>query len=188
MSIFVLVVIGTIAWFLAPWFLPVYRWLHVDFEKIAAQAKTNGYHVTTEQVSTIYKVEFAYLPRHKTDPRPFVLLKMDPPYYDIVPDDDWSVDEDGLLLRCTVINDREGKPPSEFYYGSGQFKDRYFKAEAWRLPPKSLGLSTGDRPVILYNAMTLEKLSIGEAQGRQGRVDDPRLSIPDEDGWAPPEP
>ncbi len=185
LTIFMLVAFGALVWFLAPFALPVYRWVHVDFADISAKANANGYKVTLDQVSKKYKVEFGYLPRGKGDPRPWVLLKMTPDYYSVVPDDDFSVDEEGLLLRATIISDRNGEQPSEFLRGAGQSKDRYFRAEAWRFPPKSLGLNTGERPVILYDAMSLEKLTIGQAMYQQGLVDNPTLTIPDDDGWVP---
>jgi|GEM_PF-3886884 len=185
LTVFMLVGFGALVWFVAPFFLPVYRWIHVDFADVSAKANANGYKVTAGQVGEKYKVEFGYLPRGKGDPRPFVLLKMTPEYYSIIPDDDFSVDEEGLLLRATIINDRTGEPPSAFMLGTGQFKDRYFRAEAWRFPPKSLGLSTGERPVILYDTMTIEHMSLGEAQYQQSLVDNPGVTIPDDDGWEP---
>jgi len=185
LTVFMLVGFGALVWFVAPWFLPVYRWVNVDFAEISAKANANGYRVTADQVGKKYLVEFGYVPRGKGDPRPWVLLKMTPEYYSVVPDDDFSVDEEGLLLRATIINDRTGEQPSEFLRGAGQFKDRYFRAEAWRFPPKSLGLNTGDRPVILYDSMSLEKMSIGQAQHQQGLIDNTSLSIPDDDGWVP---
>ncbi len=183
MTIFILGVIGTIAWFIAPLFLPMYRWLQVDYAKIAQTAQANGYQVTAEQVATKYTIEFIYLPRHPSDPRPFVLLKMDPPYYDVVPDDDWSVDDDGVLVRCTIINDRQGQPPSDFMLGAGHFKDHFFVAKGWRFPPKSLGLNTGDRPVIVYDSMSLDKMEYGAAQQIHSNLNNPTIYVHDDDDW-----
>lgn len=187
MTLFFLALFAAILWFGAPFVLPMYRWLHVDFAKEAQKAVANGYKVTEAQLRTKYKIEFSYQPRGDGDPRPFVLLKMTPDYYSVVPEDDWSFDEENLLLRCSIINDKTGEPPSKFHYVSNNYKDRFFVAEAWRFPPKALGKTTGDRPLFLYDSMTFDKMSIGDAQIREEQIKNATIWTPDDDGWKPPE-
>jgi hypothetical protein len=193
LTVFFLVIFGAILWFAAPIIFPMYRWTKVDFAAEAKKATANGYPLTEAQLRTKYKIEFAYWPRGDNDPHPYLLLKSSPSYFDVVPDDDWSVDEAGVLMRCTIIGDRTGTPMSGIHLGSNQWKDRFFKAEAWRFPPKALGQkSPGDlvdeRPIFLYEEMTLDKYSIAAADVANTMVrDNQRTNLRDDDGWEAPE-
>lgn len=186
LTLFLLAIFGAIAWFLAPFFLPMYRWMKVDFAKEAQAATSRGFPCTEDQLKTVFDVEVAYHPRGDNDPRPFVLMRMTPDYFSVYPDDNWSWDEESLALRIVFIGDRTGTPPSDFNFGGGTYQHRYFKAKAWRFQPDSLGFKTEERPVILYDEMTLDKFSIGEAQVRHEQLINPRIWTPDDDGYEPP--
>jgi hypothetical protein len=183
-TLFVLALLGAVAWFVAPMFLPVYRWQHVDFARIAADASRRGIPTTIAQVSTEFDVEFAYQPRGTGDPRPWVLLAMTPSWADATGDD--ANDESGKAVRCTVIGERTGKTVSDFLLGSNHYKDRFFQAKAWRLPPGSLPGMDAQRPIILFKGGTLEKMEYGKAETLQFALRDPRLWEPDDDEWTPP--
>lgn len=177
-----LVVLGAIAYALAPMFLPVYRWMNVDFAKIAREATARGMPTSAALVGKQFEVEFAYVERGPTDPRPWVLLSMNPTWAEAT--GDAEQDEAGLARRCIVIGDRTGKPVSSFLLGSHNFKDRFFKAKAWRLPPGSLGLDK-ERPIILFDAMTLEKMEIGRAEQINYQLKNQDIWTPDDDGYTP---
>jgi len=181
-TLFILVVFGAVGWFIAPMFLPMYRWLHVDFSKIAADATKRGVPTTTAQVSTVYDIEFAHVSRGPNDPRPWVLLKMTPPWSEVTGDP--ADDEEGKAIRCTVIGERSGLTVSDFMLGSNNFKDRFFQAKAWRLPPGSLGLDQ-ERPILLFQGMSLEKMEHGKAESLNWALKDSKSWEPDDDGWAP---
>lgn len=176
-----LAVLGAIAYALAPMFLPVYRWMNVDFAKIAREATARGIPTSAALVAKPFEVEFAYVERGPDDPRPWVLLSMNPTWAEATGDVE---DEAGLALRCTVIGDRTGKPISGFLLGSHNYKDRFFKAKVWRLPPGSLGLDK-ERPIILFDAMTLEKMDIGRAEELNYQLKNHLVWTQDEDGYTP---
>jgi len=182
-TFFILALFGVVAWYIAPMFLPVYRWQHVDFTKIAADATKRGIPTTTALVSTEFDVEFAYLSRGEGDPRPWVLLGMKPTWAEATGDD--SNDESGKAVRCNVIGERTGLTVSQFLLGSNHYKDRFFIAKAWRLPPGSPGLDP-ERPTLLYKGGTLEKMDYGKAESLNFSLRDPKIWEPDEDGWEPP--
>jgi hypothetical protein len=144
------------AWFAAPLILPMWRWQNVDFEKVA---KTTG--KTQAELEKRYHVVFRYSERGPGDPLPWQLLEMKP---------EWEgADEKELTVRAAIISDRTGEPVGALSLGSGHYKDRYFQADAWRLPPGSLGFNK-HRPVILFEHSTLEKLSISQSGGWDEKV------------------
>lgn len=183
-SLLVLVVLGAVAWFIAPMFLPVFRWQNVDFAKIASDATRRGFPTTAAVVSTEFDVEFAYLPRGATDPHPWVLLGMSPTWADATGDE--SNDEAGIAVRCNVIGDRTGKPVSDFLLGSNHYKDRFYQAKAWRLPPGSLPGFSGERPILLFKGGTLEKMEYTKAEVLHFALRDPTAWEHDDDGWVAP--
>jgi hypothetical protein len=182
-TVLILIGFGAICYALAPIFLPIYRWTEVDFDKIAKAAQARGEtKITSTLLQKKFKVEIAYLPRNNADPRPFLLMSSDPPWHEVIGDPDQ--DETGKLVRCTVIGDRNGERISDFLLGSGQWKDRFFRVEVWRLPPGSLG-KDAERPILLYDNETLTKFSIGEAEVRNSDIKDAGKWQPDDDGYAP---
>jgi hypothetical protein len=182
-TLIVLTVLGMVFWQVAPLFLPRFRWTHVDFDEIAKQASAKGTPLTAAQAATQFDIEFCYLPRAKEgDPRPWVLLKMTPPWHQFTGDDDNN--EEGRMVRCTIISDRTGEPPGGYLLGSEQYKDRFFKAKAWRFPPGTFNMDK-ERPIILVDMMSLEKFDIGQAQVISVQLRDPRIWEPDDDGFEP---
>ena len=181
-ALVILAVLGVVAWFIAPMFAPVYRWQHVDFAKIAADATRRGIPTTTALVSTEFDVEFAYVSRGPGDPRPWVLLAMTPTWAEATGED--SNDEAGKAVRCNVIGERTGLTVSEFLLGSNHYKDRFFQAKAWRLPPGSIGLDL-ERPTILFKGGSLEKMEYGKAESLNYALRDPKVWEPDDDSWVP---
>ena len=182
-TLIVLVIFSLVFWHAAPFFLPRYRWSEVRFDEVAKQAATRGFVTTAAKLETQFAVEFCYAPRGAGDPRPWVLLKMTPAWHEFTanPDDD----ETGVLKRCAIISDRTGESITGFLLGSGQDKDKFFRAKAWRLPPGSLKFPE-ERPVIIFEAMTLEKFEIGESQVMSHAMRDPGQWQPDDDGYEPP--
>lgn len=181
-ALFIVVVLGVVAWFIAPMFAPVYRWQHVDFAAIAADATRRGIPTTTALVSKEFDVEFAYVPRGPGDPRPWVLLGMSPSWAEATGDE--GNDEAGKAIRCNVIGERTGKSVSEFLLGSNHYKDRFYEAKAWRLPPGSIGLDP-ERPTLLFKGGTLEKMLYTKAETLHFALRDPKSWEQDDDGWVP---
>ena len=179
-ALFIVVVLGVVAWFISPMFLPIYRWQHVDFSRIAAEATKRGIPTTTALAASEFDVEFAYSPRGPGDPRPWVLLAMTPTWAEATGDD--SNDEVGKAVRCNVIGERTGLSVSEFLLGSNHYKDRFFQAKAWRLPPGSMGLDP-ERPTVLFKGGSLEKMDYGKAESLNFALRDPKVWEPDDDGW-----
>jgi len=137
------------AWFVAPLMLPMWRWQNVDFEVLA---KSTG--KSQAELERKYHIVFRCAERGAGDPLPWQVLEMKP---------EWEgADEKELTVRATIISDRTGEPVSSLQLGSGHYKDRYFQADAWRLPPGSLGFNK-HRPVIIFEHGTLEKLSIAQS-------------------------
>lgn len=179
-TLFILAVFGVVAWFISPMFLPIYRWQHVDFARIAAEATKRGIPTTTALAAKEFDVEFAYTPRGPGDPRPWVLLTMTPTWAEASGDE--SNDEVGKAVRCNVIGERTGLSVSEFLLGSNHYKDRFFQAKAWRLPPGSISLDP-ERPTILFKGGSLEKMEYGKAESLNFALRDPGVWEPDDDGW-----
>jgi hypothetical protein len=180
-TFFLLVVFCAIGWYIAPMFLPVYRWQHVDFAKIAAEATRNGHPTTAAQLAKVFDVEFAYVERGAGDPRPWVLLKMTPSWAEATGNED----EEGVAVRCTVIGERTGLTVSQLMLGSNNFKDRFFTAKAWRLPPGSLGKDP-IRPVLLFQGGTLEHMEHGKAESLNWALKNSKEWEVDDDGYTPP--
>lgn len=182
-TLIVLILLGWVFWHFAPFFLPRYRWTNVRFDEIAKQATAKGFPTTAAQLETQFEIEFGYAPRGPDDPRPWVLFKMTPAWHEFTgnPDDD----ETGVMKRCAIISDRTGAPITGYLLGSGQYYDKFFRAKAWRLPPGSLGFPDV-RPVVLFEAMSLEKLDFTESQVLSNAMRDPGQWQPDEDDYEPP--
>lgn len=182
-TVFFLGLFGVLAWFLAPFAFPVYKWMHVDFAKLAEQHREKQ-HASLALLSTEFTFTLAYLPRGERDPHPWAIVKMNPPWGDATADP--YEDEEQFLRRCVIISDRNGGPPSQLHLGSGHYKDLYFTAKGWRLPPGSLG-KTRARPVILYQASTFDKIPYAEAEMYHYAITQTKEWEQDDD-WAPATP
>lgn len=173
-AIVVLIPVLILGWFIAPLFLPVWRWQNLDFEKLALEKG-----VPVSELQRKYQVVIRHAPRGEGDPTPWQIMTMDPRWD--------KADEDKLLVRVSAVSDRTGEPPSSFRLGSGHRRDRYFSAMAWRLPPGSCGMNA-KRPVLVYDGGSLEKLEIPQAEYMDAHVRQENWINDDEeieDGWAP---
>jgi hypothetical protein len=167
-------------WFAAPMFLPMYRWVHVDTAQIAAASG-----IPKAKLETPFKMRVRYNPRGEGDPLPWQIMSMDPPWIQVYPD---AEDETDILVRCAFLSGNDGQPPGTTFINS-TFKDRYFRVDAIRLPPGSLG-QNAKRPVVVYDRMSLDKMSISDADmahrtAQYAENDD--LWPERDDGWSPPE-
>jgi hypothetical protein len=164
-AVVVLIPILVALWYALPWFLPMWRWQNVDFEKIAKDYSANGY--TTKQLEQEFEMIVWYNPRKKSksDPCPYQIYSCTPPLKQIYP---MAEDEDKLLVRIALVNDRDGFSISDLWIGM-QPEERLFKIKGWRLPPgsldKALGREIKGRQVVLYQAMSMEKVDLNKAIG-----------------------
>ncbi len=171
----VLVIAG---FFISKLFLPWYRWLDVDFAVIA---KKNN--LTEAFVRKEYDVTVGWQPRAEGDPNPWVILAMTPNWADATGDPDQ--DEANFARRCTFINDISGGTVSKFSLGS-TYQHWFYTAKAWRFPPGSLPGKGLKRPILLYKDLSLEKLSIGQAQLFYESLRDPKQWEADTEDWTVP--
>lgn len=166
-TLVVIIPLLILAWFLAPMALPVFRWRHMQPEKLS---KATG--VPVKELFTEYKVEVRYNPRGEGDPCGWQIVRMNPPWESV---NDKRDDEDLKLVRCTFISERDGKPPSKLWLGSGGaagYKDRYWKAVVWRFPPGTFGMNK-HRPVVVYRGDTLDKMEVGHAESLDFEINSP---------------
>lgn len=187
LSVFLfLAVAGVLLWQVAPMFLPIYKWMNVDFKKIAAETGK-----PQAELEKVFSVKMFYNPRGNDDrdPAGWEILEMSPEWIDVDSEDWPKEDEYMLTVRCKLISDRTGRRPSDFIVGKFYY-DRYFSCEANRLPPGALGQKS-TRPVLLYDASTLKPLDRGEVLNYDRNKDD--WADHDEvdgsyaDGWEPSE-
>jgi hypothetical protein len=177
------IVLGCVgAYFVAPMFLPMWRWQNVDFHKLATDLKLDERLLRQE-----YDVVFRYAPRSNddADPIPFQILTMAPTWQSL--DEKNRENEEHLLVRCSVMSDRNGAPISAFYIGN-TFKDRYFRAKCWRLPGGLFG-KPAKRPILIYRALSFEKIPIGVADMQDSEIRNSKIWENDDlweerdDGW-----
>ncbi|MBA3710271.1 MAG: hypothetical protein H0W83_15780 [Planctomycetes bacterium] len=154
-TLIVLVPLALLAWYLAPMALPVWRWRNMDFRE-----QSKKLNIPEAMLKKEFDMRVRFHPRGDGDPFPFQLISMDPTW--LSADEKTHNDEDHLMVRCTLISDRSGNPPSSLFLGS-TYKDRYFKTHGWRFPPGAFGLDKR-RPVVIYQGDTFDKLSIGDAE------------------------
>lgn len=166
-------------WFALPMFLPMYTWTKVDLGSISRA--TN---VPQTALQTKFKLQVRYNPRGEGDPLPWQIIESEPAWNAVHPSQD---DEANLLVRCSFISGNDGAPPSTTFINS-TYKDRYWKVEALRLPPGVLGFN-GKRPVVIYDAMSLQRMDIGAADLAQRSIsgwENDDLWPERDDGWVPP--
>lgn len=158
--IVVLIPILIAVWYALPWFLPMWRWQNVDFEQIAKDHAKDGYSLT--QLEQEFDMVVWYNPRRKSssDPCPYQIYSCTPPLRSIYPD---AEDEDKLLVRISLINERDGFSISDLWIGN-QPEERFFKIKGWRLPPGTLNKPSG-RHVVIYQAMSMEKVELNHSIG-----------------------
>jgi hypothetical protein len=181
-AIMVMIPIGLVVWFAAPFVLPVYRWQYVDFPALAKQ-----FDISETELRQQYTMVVFYHPRTgiANDPSPFQIVESDPSWKSVNPK---NIDEalpTPLLVRCTLIGDKDGEPISKLWIHN-QNEERFFKIRAWRLPPGALGKNS-KRPVLLYSSFEIEDFSYGvpHAQAVQGWENDDHMRERD-DGIGPP--
>jgi len=166
-------------WFALPMFLPMFLWTKVDLAAIAASSN-----VPQSKLETTFKMSVRYHPRGEGDPLPWQIIDSSPPWKEIYPDQE---DEFQLLVRCTFISGNDGEPPSTTFINS-TYKDRYWKVDALRLPPGSLGRNA-KRPVVVYDRMSMTRMEISNADMLQRSVqkweNDDEWEARD-DGWSAP--
>jgi hypothetical protein len=170
----VLIPICAIAWYAAPLLLPMWRWQHMQFDVLA---KKLGVSETSLQQQV--KVTIRHAPRGDQDPVPWQLVTTEPA----------REDEDHLLIRAVIIGDRDGQPVSAFNLGSGSFKDRYYTATAWRFPAGTFSTLNQKRPVVVFDAFSLEKVDTSKAIYWDAELRDRLWENDDEDvddGWTGP--
>jgi len=98
-------------------------------------------------------VVFRHAPRGEGDPLPWQLVTTDPA----------REEEQHLLIRAVIISDRNGEPVGALNLGSGNFRDRHFTAKAWRFPAGTFPGLNRKRPVVVFDAASLEKLDTNKA-------------------------
>jgi hypothetical protein len=181
-TLLVLIPIGIAAWFAAPFLLPVYRWQYVDFQEMAKK-----YDITESELRTEFSMVVWYNPRIgvSNDPSPFQIVESTPSWKSINPK---NIDEalpTPLLVRCTVISDKDGEPISKLWIHNLP-SERFFKVRAWRLPPGALG-KNAKRPVLLYSSFETEDPNYGvpKAEAVKGWENDDHMRERD-DGIGPP--
>jgi len=179
----VLIPILVAAWFVAPWFLPMWRWQNVDFEQIVKDHAKDGY--TKERIETEFEMVVWYHPRNKSasDPCPYQIYSCKPSLKQIYPD---MTDEDKLLVRVALVNDQNGGAISDLWIGVTE-EERFFKISGWRLPPGTLGKASG-RQVVLFKNSSLQKvdLNLGVSMAMEGKYMENDDAWDDRfDGWEP---
>jgi hypothetical protein len=147
------------AWFAAPTFMPVYRWLHVDLKAISA---TSG--IPEAQLATEYAMRVRYNPRGEGDPLPWQIISCNPPYPISNPEED----ETNVLVRCNFLSGNDGTAPGTTFINN-TYKDRYYNVKALRLPPGSQGCKN-KRPVVVYVALDFVRMDITGASSSQQEV------------------
>jgi hypothetical protein len=183
-TIIVLIPILAALWYAAPWFLPMWRWQNVDFEEIARKNAEAGY--TQKKLEQEFDFLVYYNPRGgrgSKDPCPFQIITMTPTWKSVYPN---GIDEFELLVRISLVDDRDGNPIDKIWVGSIA-EEGFFKIQGWRLPPGSCGKPKG-RPVVVYKGLSMEKLDLSKAISLMGEVksrENDDLWEERDDGWYP---
>jgi hypothetical protein len=146
----VIIPILILGWFAAPWFLPVWRWQNVDFQVLAKQSS-----IPETELRTEFNMVVFYNPRASGDPIPWQIVECTPSWRSVNPE---HTDEEKLLVRTSLISERDGEPISKVWVG-GTGEERFFSIRGWRFPPGSFG-KNAKRPVVVYQGFSLEKKDI----------------------------
>jgi hypothetical protein len=147
------------AWYAAPWVLPVWWWQNVDMEAIARKHAEEGY--TKSNLETEFEFIVFYNPRGgrgSKDPCPYQIIESKPAWKTVYPN---SIDEHELLVRCVLVDERDGEPISKMWTGSNE-DEGFFKIRGWRFPPTSFGKPKG-RPVVVFKGLSMEKLELNKS-------------------------
>ncbi len=158
-TIIILIPVAIAAWFIAPFFLPVWRWTHVDWEVLA---KEHG--VSVEVMRKPFAMVVRHAPRGEGDPLPWQIVECKPKYNEVFPQEE-SEHEDNwtMLVRCNLINDQSGNPPSALLLGPIP-NERYFSVQAYRIKPGT-SLNPGKRPLVIYEGSSIDKIGFQRANG-----------------------
>jgi hypothetical protein len=150
----ILIPVLILAWFVAPWILPVWRWQNVDFEDLA---KKSG--IPESELRREFEMVVRYKPRYQkeSDPIPWQIVNCKPPWHSVNPKN-LNEDKPPLIVRCSLINDKDGEAISKLWVGQVP-SERYFEIIGWRLPPGTFGKNP-QRPVILFRGSSLKKMDL----------------------------
>ena len=174
---FVPILIGL--WFVLPMFLPMYLWTKVDLRRISGSSGTSE-----AALATTFTMRVRYEPRGEGDPLPWQIIDSSPTWKSV---HTTAEDETELLVRCTFISGNDGEAPGTKFINS-TYKDRYYKVEALRLPPGTLGHNS-KRPVVIYDRMSLLLMGITDADMTRRTIQDwenDDLWTERDDGWEAP--
>ncbi|MBA3939271.1 MAG: hypothetical protein H0X38_17620 [Planctomycetes bacterium] len=180
-AVVVIIPLLILAWFAAPWILPMWRWQSVDWALVAKQNDMSEGDLRRE-----FDFMVRFKPRGKGDPAPFQIVSMSPTWKSVDPKN-MNEHEPPLLVRCTVVNDHDGSPINGVWI-SVNSQENYFKLHGWRFPPGTLGKAP-KRPVVLYQGMSMSKVDLNtaiplDAQLNSAENDDHMRRR--DDGWMPP--
>ena len=175
--IVVLIPIGAVLYYLSPFLLPVWRWENMsDWSSLSTKL---GKPAT--QLQKTYKVVMRHNPRADNDPTPWQVINSEPAY-------DPENETPNRLVRCTLISERTGTPPSALRLGSN-YRDAFFTGTVWWFPAGAFGFNKA-RPVLVYDGWSFEKLSSSEAYRWDGEMKETQKWTNDdtevEDGWHAP--
>jgi hypothetical protein len=191
-------------WWCLDFFVPFWRYRHLDFAKLAAETKQPQASLERQYTFTVvYNPRDGLGEQGGRDPLPWQIVRMDPSWDSVVAD---PQDEDGAstLVRVCLINDRTGKPPGRLQLASGHFSDRYYTFRGWRLPPRAMPVQPAGikptRPIVIIDgfphemavATSWKKLDFGSSEMLQldvfksGGWQNDDLDRFRDDGWEPP--
>jgi hypothetical protein len=180
-SVVVLIPLLIVAWYMAPLFLPMWRWQNLDFEVLSQQTKR-----PKAELEKKYKMLVRFGPRNNNedDPIPWQVLSMSPAW------DKENETDPPVMVRVSMLSDQTGEMPSGLLAGVGrQSYERFFRCDGWRLPPGTFGQDK-KRPVVIIDMGTWQKVGMNEAIQYDGKISDRKFETDDkwedrDDGWTP---
>src|SRR4051812_3233629 len=104
--VFVVILIGVIGFFIAPIFMPMWRWRNLDFHQLAIDKKAAE---GPRRKGHLFRSRSARPATNDEDPSPSQIVTIPPPWNSFEPEK--RENEDPLLVRCSVISDKTGQPP-----------------------------------------------------------------------------
>jgi hypothetical protein len=157
--IVVLIPIGAVLYYLSPFLFPVWRWENMsDWNALSTKLGK-----PVAQLQKTYKVILRNNPRGENDPTPWQILSSEPAF-------DPENEAPNHMVRCTLISERTGTPPSSLRLGSN-YRDSFFTGTVWWFPPGAFGFNKA-RPVLVYDGWAFDKLSSNEAFQWDGEMKD----------------